>query len=77
MATISAGMNMRASRLEAEGLRQRQRQLSADMDQPFNDFLGTCPAMQEVCATIQKVADTDANILILGENGNSLIHYIT
>jgi DNA-binding NtrC family response regulator len=69
LATISAGMNMRATRLEAEGLRLKQRQLSSDMDQPFNDFLGTCPAMREVFATIQKVADTDANILILGENG--------
>ena len=69
LATISAGMKMRATRLEAEGLRQTQRQLSADMDQPFHDFIGTCQSMQEVFATIQKVADTEANILILGENG--------
>jgi len=69
LATISAAMKLRATRLEAEGLRRRQRQLSDDMDHPFRDFIGECPAMQEVFATIQKVADTDANILILGENG--------
>jgi len=69
LATISAAMKLRATRLEADGLRRRQRQLSDDMDHPFRDFIGECPAMQEVFATIQKVADTDANILILGENG--------
>ena len=32
LATISAAMNLRATRLEAEGLRRSQKQLSADMD---------------------------------------------
>jgi DNA-binding NtrC family response regulator len=69
LATISAAMNLRATRLEAEGLRRRQKQLSADMDQPFCDFIGECSAIRDVFATIQKVADTEVNILILGENG--------
>jgi len=68
-ATVSAAMNLRRSRVEANGLRQRQRQLSADLDQPFSEFIGVCPAMQQVFAVIEKVAGTDASVLILGENG--------
>ncbi|NDK56703.1 sigma-54-dependent transcriptional regulator [Pontibacter fetidus] len=35
----------------------------------YGDFIGTSPAMQRVYQTIDKVAATDANVLILGENG--------
>ena len=68
-ATVSAAMNLRRTRKEANGLRQRQRQLSADLDQPFGEFIGVCPAMQQVFSVIAKVAATDASVLILGENG--------
>ena len=57
------------ARLEVANLRSRQEQLSADMNQPFNEFIGASPAMQKVYDTILKVAETDANVLILGENG--------
>jgi DNA-binding NtrC family response regulator len=69
LATLSAALNLRQSRMEVDNLRLRQRQLTADLDQPFHDFVGTCPAMQQVFATIEKVAKTEANVLILGENG--------
>lgn len=69
LATISSAMKLRRSRVEVANLRSRQRQLSADLDQPFHDFIGSCPAIQKVFETIQKVAKTDANVLILGENG--------
>lgn len=35
----------------------------------YGEFIGTSPAMQRVYQTIDKVAATDANVLILGENG--------
>jgi DNA-binding NtrC family response regulator len=69
LATISAAMNLRKIRIEAINLRSRQKQLSADLDQPFHNFIGKSPAMQKVFAAIQKVAGTNANVLILGENG--------
>jgi two-component system response regulator HydG len=69
LATLSAALSLRASRDEASSLRQRQDRLSADLDRPFRDFLGTSDAMKEVFATIEKVARTEANILILGANG--------
>ena len=69
LATISAAINLRQSRTEVDNLRSRQIQLSADLDQPFKDFIGISPAMQTVFSTIEKVANTEANVLILGENG--------
>ena len=39
------------------------------MNQPFSEFIGSSPAMQKVYDTVLKVANTDANVLILGENG--------
>ncbi|WP_242927425.1 sigma-54-dependent transcriptional regulator [Pontibacter vulgaris] len=35
----------------------------------YADFIGVSPAMQRVYQSIEKVAATDANVLILGENG--------
>ncbi|UCC41471.1 MAG: sigma-54-dependent Fis family transcriptional regulator [Candidatus Aminicenantes bacterium] len=69
LATVSAGLNLHKTRLEANSLRSRQKLLSADLDQPFHDFVGQSNAMQTVFSTTQKVAKTDANVLILGENG--------
>ncbi|MDH4217255.1 MAG: sigma-54 dependent transcriptional regulator [Candidatus Aminicenantes bacterium] len=69
IATLTTALNLRKSRTEASKLRSKQRQLIADLDQPFHDFIGESPAMDTVFSSIQKVAKTDANVLILGENG--------
>ncbi len=69
LATFTAAMNLRQSRIETNNLRTRQKQLSADLDQPFHDFIGKSKAIQDVFTSISKVAKTDANVLILGENG--------
>lgn len=69
LATISAAMTLRQVRMEAEQLRSQQKQLNADLDQQFQEIIGTSPAMLEVYQIIKKVSLTDANILILGENG--------
>ncbi len=69
LATVSASIKLRRSRRENSSLRSRQKEMNQVMDQPFSDFIGASPEMQKVFSTIQKVAATDANILILGENG--------
>ncbi len=69
LATISSALNLRYSRLEVDKLRSRQKQLSEDIDQRYHNMIGVSPAMQQVFATIGKVAATDADVLILGENG--------
>jgi DNA-binding NtrC family response regulator len=69
LATIYAAMDLRQSRKDVDYLRLRQRQLSDDLDRQFRGFVGKCQAIQNLFATIQKVAKTDANVLIVGENG--------
>ncbi len=69
LATVSSAIKLRKSRIEARGLRSRQQEISALYDQPFHEFVGNSPEMQKVFSTIKKVAATDANVLILGENG--------
>lgn len=69
LATLSAAMSIRQSRDKVEMLLSRQQQLGADLDHHFQGFVGNSPRMRQVFATIQKVAKTDANVLILGENG--------
>lgn len=69
LATISSALNLRYSKLEVDRLRSREKQLSRDIDQRYHDMIGVSPAIQKVFATIEKVAATEADILILGENG--------
>jgi DNA-binding NtrC family response regulator len=69
LATVLAGIRLRRSRVGMAKFESRERQLAADIDQKFHTFIGESPAMQEVFAAIRKVAGTDANVLILGENG--------
>jgi two-component system response regulator HydG len=69
LATVSAAMQLRCTRLEVEQLRSQQRQLSQDLDSRFPEIIGSSPAMQTVFTLIEKVAATDANVLILGESG--------
>ncbi len=69
LATLNAAIELRKSKKEAGNLRTRQKELCAIIDRPFHEFIGDSPEMVEVFNTIKKVAKTDANILILGENG--------
>ncbi|MCP4752886.1 MAG: sigma-54-dependent Fis family transcriptional regulator [Proteobacteria bacterium] len=69
VSTVLSAIKLRKSRLETNSLRLKQKELSTTLDQPFHDLLGTSSQMEEVFAAIQKVAKTEANVLILGENG--------
>lgn len=69
LATVSSAIKLRRSKRMAGDLKQKQKEISEIQDQPFHEFIGESPEMKEVFKTIQKVAKTDANVLILGENG--------
>jgi two-component system, NtrC family, response regulator HydG len=69
LATVNAALTLRYSKLQIDSLRHRQQQLSTDLDQPFHDMIGTSSVMADVFTAIDKVAKTDANVLIIGENG--------
>ena len=69
LATISSAVKLRQSRAKASRLEASQRHLSEALDQPYHEMIGSSEAMQYVFRMIEKVAETEANILILGENG--------
>lgn len=69
IATISTAIRLKQSYNEVDKLRKAKQLLEEQISQPFRDIIGNSPAIKEVFALIDKVAATDANILILGENG--------
>jgi len=69
LATLSTAVKLKKSYKELDRLKLAKKQLEEDINQPFKDIIGSSPAMQEMYKLIDKVAKTDANVLILGENG--------
>jgi two-component system response regulator HydG len=68
LATLMAALNLRRSRQEATDLRQRNSGLAA-ATHVDSGMIGTSTAMLGVFGAIRRTAPTDANVLILGENG--------
>ncbi len=69
LATIDATLELNRSKKEVIDLRSKQKMLMEQGDQPFSHIIGQSQSMMNVLATVKKVARTDANVLILGENG--------
>lgn len=69
LSTIAAALQLRESKLEVSQLKTQQKQLINDLNQTNIEFIGKSEAMKQVFSTIRKVAATDANVLITGENG--------
>ena len=65
-ATVRSAAALRRSRIDARVERSRATELSQGAETPL---LGASEAMKRVQALIERAAPTDANVLILGENG--------
>jgi two-component system, NtrC family, response regulator HydG len=68
-ATILSHYQRHRSQQEVSQLKHREQALSRDLESPFNEMISESKAMHHVFDTIKKVSGTDANVLILGENG--------
>jgi two-component system, NtrC family, response regulator HydG len=68
LATLRSASELRRSRQEAAQLRQLNRGLAA-ATHTESGMIGTSPAMLRVFDAIRRTAPTEANVLILGENG--------
>ena len=66
--TLSSAIKLRQSRREIKNL-QAQVEVLSRQDKEVPMMIGESKVMQEVFKTIRKLSETDANILILGENG--------
>jgi two-component system response regulator HydG len=69
IATINTAIKLKHSYLEVDKLKKAKEMLEEQISKPFGDIIGDSPAIKEVFTIIDKVAKTDANVLILGENG--------
>lgn len=69
LATLLSSLQLKSSKTEIQQLKDEQAVLKADLDEKFKDIIGQSPNMIQVFDTIDRVAETDANVLVLGENG--------
>jgi DNA-binding NtrC family response regulator len=68
-ATLDAACRMRNSNMQITNLKSREKILKQEANRSKPMIIGKSPAMQEVMKMVKKVAATDANVLITGENG--------
>ncbi len=69
IATLSSAAKLKESYKEVSHLKETRKQLQEDSNLAFKDIIGDSQQIKDVFKVIDKVAGTDANVLILGENG--------
>ena len=69
IATIATAIKLKKSYNQVDKLKKAKEMLEEQISKPFAEIIGKSPAIQEVFTLTDKVAKTDANVLILGENG--------
>jgi DNA-binding NtrC family response regulator len=69
IATLQAAFTLRQSQKEVKRLREKQGVLNRELNYAESICWGQSTAMHQLRKLVEKVAKTDANILITGENG--------
>jgi DNA-binding NtrC family response regulator len=69
IATLSSATQLHQSRFETKKLKQSNQALVETLQGSHQSLLGSSQTMLQVQSLINKSAPTDANVLILGENG--------
>ncbi len=69
LSTIQTALSLRKSKMRIRDLSMKQSALVSDIDREFQYMAGRSAPMQKVSNAIRKVARTDANVLVTGENG--------
>lgn len=69
VATISTAIRLKQSYNQVDKLKKAKEMLEEQISKPFGEIIGQSAAITDVFALVNKVAKTEANVLILGENG--------
>lgn len=69
LTTIDSVWKLSQSRKEVKKLKLKEKQLIAEINRPAQNLIGSSVAWKQVIDLVAKVAATNANVLITGENG--------
>lgn len=69
LATVKAAYSLRRSEKEVRKLQEKESSLKQVINQNRNYIIGNSKALNSVLKLVQKVAKTDVNVLVTGENG--------
>lgn len=70
LATVKSAMQLNHSKKELDFLKQKEKGLKAEINREQKYIIGSSPALVKVMNVVRKVAKTNANILVTGENGS-------
>ncbi len=69
LATLKLALQLNLSKKEVKKLRERESELKNEINRDQKLIVGSSPQLLKVMEMVRKVAATDANVLITGENG--------
>ncbi len=69
LATLKLAIQLNLSIKEVKQLKERETELKKEMNRDQKFIIGSSPQLMKVLNMVRKVAKTDANVLITGENG--------
>jgi DNA-binding NtrC family response regulator len=69
MATLKSALQLNLSKKEVSQLKEKEKGLKSEINREQRYIVGSSPQLMNVLNLVRKVAKTDANVLITGENG--------
>ncbi len=69
LATVKSAYELRKSKQEVQQLKQKQTNLRQVINENKTTIIGKSKALREILHLVEKVAKTDVNVLVTGENG--------
>ncbi len=69
LATLKLAIQLNLSKKEVRHLKERETELKKEINRDQRFIIGSSPQLMNVLNMVRKVAKTDANVLITGENG--------
>lgn len=70
IATLKLAIQLNLSKEEVRHLKEREIELKKEINREQKYIIGSSPQLMKVLNVVRKVAKTDANVLITGENGS-------
>ncbi len=69
LATLKSALQLNCSKKEVSQLKEKEKGLKTEINREQKIIVGSSPQVMQMLDLVRKVAKTDANILITGENG--------